>query len=191
MDFKQQLEKSIDRDEVRALYLAAGLDLEADLNALNAATRIKADPKAAEYLERDIIYNGQIHIPVLTLHTKGDGLVVVENETAYKDVVDEAGNGAFLRRDFIDRAGHCAFTPAETIAAVGKLLDRVETGKWHEDASQLNAAAAALGPQFNIFETSTGSIVATPPAFIYLQPGPYLRPFDALSRGCWFGFGCN
>jgi hypothetical protein len=176
VDFKQQLEKSIDRDEVRALYLAAGLDLEADLNALNAATRIKADPKAVEYLERNIIYNGQIHIPVLTLHTKGDGLVVVENETAYKDVVDEAGHGAFLRRDFIDRAGHCAFTPAETIAAVGKLLDRVETGKWHGDVSELNAAAAALGPQFNIFETSEGSIGATPPAFIHLQPGPYFAP---------------
>ncbi|MGA8553565.1 MAG: hypothetical protein WB630_04025 [Candidatus Acidiferrales bacterium] len=190
VDFKQQLERSIDRDEVRALYLAAGLDLEADLNTLNAATRIKADPKAVEYLERNIIYNGQIHIPVLTLHTKGDGLVVVENETAYKDVVDETGHGAFLRRDFIDRAGHCAFTPAETIAAAGKLLDRVETGKWHGDVSELNAAAAALGPQFNIFETSEGSIVATPPAFIHLQPGPYLRPFDALNRGCWFGFGC-
>lgn len=190
VDFKQQLERSVDRDEVHALYRAAGLNLEADLDALNDAARIRANDKAVDYLERNIIFNGQIHIPVLTLHTKGDGLVVVENESAYKEVVDEAGNGDFLRRDFIDRAGHCAFTPAETIAAVGKLLDRVETGKWHEDVKDLNAAATALGPQFNIFETAEG-IVAVPPAFIDFHPGPYLRPFDRFSRECEFGFGCH
>jgi pimeloyl-ACP methyl ester carboxylesterase len=190
VDFKQQLERSVDRDEVQALYKAAGLDLDADLKALNQAARIKADDAAVHYLERNIIYNGEIHIPVLTLHTKGDGLVVVENESAYKDVVDEAGNGKFLRRDFIDRAGHCAFTPAETIAAVGKLLDRLDTGKWHGDVDELNAAAAALGPDFNIFATAAG-IVATPPAFIEFHPGPYLRPFDAFDRECEFGFGCH
>jgi len=65
---------------------------------------------------------------VLTLHTKGDGLVVVQNESAYKQVVEEAGNERFLRRAFVSRAGHCAFTPAETIASVQKLLDRLDTG---------------------------------------------------------------
>ena len=124
-------------------------------------------------------YNGQIDFPVLTLHTKGDGLVVVQNESAYRHVVDEEGNGELLRRDFIDRAGHCAFTPAETIAAVEKLLDRLKTGQWHDrTAAELNASAAALGPAFNIFASSSGAIVATPPAFIDLIPGPYLRPFD-------------
>src|SRR6185312_4285547 len=111
-------------------------------------------------------FNGQIHIPVLTLHTKGDGLVVVENESAYKDVVDEGGNARFLRQTYVARAGHCAFTPAETIAAVETLLTRLVTGKWpHDlDAADLNAAASALGPNFNIFATSQG-IVPTAPAF--------------------------
>lgn len=191
VDFEDQLERSVDREEVHALYKAAGLNLQEDLKALNHAARIKADPKAVEYLENNIIFNGRIHIPVLTLHTKGDGLVVVENESAYKDVVRDAGNEEFLRRDFIDRAGHCAFTPAETIAAVGKLLDRLDTGKWHErEASDLNAAAAALGPTFNVFPTSQG-LVPTPPAFFEFRPGPYLRPFDAFDRECEFGFGCH
>ncbi len=65
---------------------------------------------------------------MLTLHTKGDGLVVVQNESAYKNVVDEAGNGELLRRTFVDRAGHCAFTPAETIAAAQTLVNRLDTG---------------------------------------------------------------
>lgn len=191
VDFKDQLARSVDRDEVHALYKEAGLNLEEDLNALNHAARIKADPEAVEYLENNIIFNGRIHIPVLTLHTKGDGLVVVENESAYKDTVDDAGNRDLLRRNFVDRAGHCAFTPAETIAAVGKLLDRLDTGKWHEgQASDLNAAAAALGPNFNVFPTSQG-IIPVPPAYFEFTPGPYLRPFDAFSRECEFGFGCH
>jgi pimeloyl-ACP methyl ester carboxylesterase len=178
VDFRQQLAKSIDLFEVVALYEAAGLDLNSDLETLNRAARISADPPAFEYLKHNIVYDGQIDFPVLTLHTKGDGLVVVQNESAYRHVVDEEGDGELLRRDFIDRAGHCAFTPAETIAAVEKLVDRLNTGRWHEPtASELNASAAALGPAFNIFATSAG-VVAVPPAFIDFVPSPYLRPFD-------------
>jgi pimeloyl-ACP methyl ester carboxylesterase len=191
VDFEDQLERSRDREEVRALYKEAGLNLHDDLEALNHAARIKANPEAVEYLENNIIFNGRIHIPVLTLHTSGDGLVVVENESAYKKVVDEAENERFLRRAFVHRAGHCSFTPAETIAAVGKLLGRLDTGKWPEaEPDDLNAAAAALGPDFNIFATSQG-IVPTPPAFFEFRPGPYLRPFDDFSRECEFGFGCH
>src|SRR5580658_2983388 len=192
VDFRQQLAKSLDLPEVVALYEAAGLDLNSDLETLNRAARISADPPAFEYLKNNIVYNGQINFPVLTMHTKGDGLVVVENESAYRHVVDEEGNGDLLRRDFIDRAGHCAFTPAETIAAVEKLLDRLNTGRWHEPtAAELNASAAALGPAFNIFASSSGAIVATPPAFIDFIPGPYLRPFDLGNdqRGPGWGDG--
>src|SRR5580700_10319469 len=131
VDYRKQFEKSINRDEVWALYQTAGLSLEGDLDALNDAGRIKADPSAVDYLKQNIIFNGQIDIPVLTMHTKGDGLVVVENESAYKDVVDRVDdNRRLLRQTFVDRAGHCAFTPAETIAAVETLLERLETGHW-------------------------------------------------------------
>ncbi len=117
---------------------------------------------------------------MLTLHTKGDGLVVVQNESAYIHVVDEAGNEQFLRRAFVSRAGHCTFTPAETIASVQRLLGRLDTGKWHDvEAGDLNNAAAALGPGFNIFPTPNG-IAPVPPAFIDFRPARYLRPFDAL-----------
>jgi pimeloyl-ACP methyl ester carboxylesterase len=174
VDYRRQLANSIDRDEVQALYEQAGLSLDADLETLQNTVRISADPEALHYLEKNIVFNGEIHIPVLTLHTKGDGLVVVQNESAYEQVVDEAGNGEFLRRGFVSRAGHCTFTPAETIVAVQKLLDRLDTGEWHDlEANDLNNAALALGP-FN-----TNGIVFVPPAFIDFSPAPYLRPFDA------------
>jgi len=182
VDYRRQLEHSIGRDQVRALYEAAGLDLDADLKLLNETVRISADPQAVHYLERNIIFDGEIHIPVLTLHTKGDGLVVVQNESAYRKVVDEAGNGAFLRRAFVDRAGHCTFTPGETIAAVQTLINRLDTGRWQDvDSTDLNNAAAALGPGFNIFGTPHG-VVPVPPAYIKFDPNRYLRPFDSLTE---------
>jgi len=172
VDYRVQLAHSIDRNEVHALYEQAGLSLDADLQALNDTARISANPDAVRYLEKNIIFNGEIHFPVLTLHTKGDGLVVVQNESAYKEVVEDAGNKEFLRRAFVSRAGHCTFTPAETIAAVQRLIDRLDTGEWHDVvAGDLNNSAAALGPFFNI----------VPPAFIEYRPARYPRPFDALT----------
>jgi pimeloyl-ACP methyl ester carboxylesterase len=192
VDYRIQLDRSIGRAQVEALYQQAGLDLDADLKVLNDTARISADREAVHYLENNIIFDGRIHIPVLTLHTTGDGLVVNENESAYKQIVDEEGNGEFLRRTFVSRAGHCAFTPAETIAAVETLIARLDTGRWHDvDASDLNNAATALGPAFNLYVTTQGAVVPTPPAYIEFEPSPYLRPFDQLTADCHFGFFCG
>ncbi len=194
VNFTQQLRKSADYREVVALYKAAGLSLRSDLRTLNRAARISADPNAVAYLSRNISFDGRISIPVLTMHTTGDGLVVPENEQAYAAVVRRAGNAALLRQIFVDRAGHCAFTPAETITAVQVLLNRVSTGKWNAAALQpasLNATAAALGPQYNIFTAQgptcpVGSpvdgVCATAPAFVAFRPASFLRPFDLAFR---------
>lgn len=192
VNYRHQLENSASLNEVVALYEQAGLSLDSDLNALEDAARISPDRHAIEYVERNIVYNGDIHIPVLTLHTTGDGLVVVENESAYSQVVGEDGNGQFLRRTFVARAGHCAFTPAETISAVQTLLARLETGEWPDvDSSRMNAAAAALGPGFNIFTNPQGMIVPVPPAFVDFKPAQYLRPFDGEAEECEFESPCH
>jgi len=180
VNYVAQLAKSSDLSEVVALYHAAGLSLTHDLQTLNHTARISAKPSAVNYLAQNIAFDGQISVPVLTMHTTGDGLVVPQNEQAYQQVVDQAGNGRLLRQIFVDRAGHCAFTPAETIIAAQTLLNRLGTGHWNDEAltpADLNAEAAALGPAYNIF--STGSAVSpTAPAFLRYQPTPYLRPFD-------------
>jgi pimeloyl-ACP methyl ester carboxylesterase len=198
VNFAQQLRKSADYREVVALYKAAGLSLRSDLSTLNHAGRISADPQAVAYLARNISFDGRITVPVLTMHTTGDGLVVPENEQAYAAVVRRAGNSRLLRQIFVDRAGHCAFTPAETITAVQILLNRVSTGRWDATALQpanLNAAAAALGPDYNIY-TAQGStcpvgspvdgVCATAPAFVAFRPTRYLRPFDLPFGRRWF-----
>ncbi len=183
VNYFAQLARSADLREVTALYHAAGLSLTADLQKLNRAQRISASPSAVRYLAQNIAFNGHLAVPVLTMHTTGDGLVVPENEQAYQSVVDRAGDGRMLRQIFVHRAGHCAFTPAETISAVQVLLGRLDTGRWNPaalDPARLNDQAAALGPSYNIF--AVGSTVSpTGPEFVRYRPAPYLRPFD-LSR---------
>ncbi len=175
VDYAHQLSISPDRDEVTALYGASGLDLQSDLRALNSGARVAADPAAAAYLDRNVSFDGQLNTPVLTMHTTGDGLVIPPNEGAYANAVSDAGNGALLRQTFVHRAGHCAFTEAETVAALQVLLKRLDTGRWDGAALQpavLNASALAQGDLENLF---FGAV--TQPAFVDFSPAPYPRPF--------------
>jgi pimeloyl-ACP methyl ester carboxylesterase len=175
VDYSHQLSISVDRDEVKALYSAAGIVLLSDLRSLNAGPRVAADPSAAAYLDRNVSFDGQLNIPVLTMHTTGDGLVIPPNEGAYANAVSVAGQSDLLRQTFVHRAGHCAFTEAETVAAIQVLLKRLDTGRWDDAALQpaaLNASALAQGELENVFFGAN-----TPPAFVDFSPAPYPRPF--------------
>ena len=178
VDYEKQLKNSVDFTEVQALYQKAGINLQDDVQAVNDAARIKAKTSSVTYLEHNIIFDGQIDLPVLTLHTKGDGLVVVEDESAYKDVVDEEHNGALLRQLFVHRAGHCEFTPAETVVAFTALVSRLDTGKWPQlGPVTLNQSAKALGSKFNVLSVG-GKNVHVAPAYFKFHPPVFLRPFD-------------
>jgi alpha-beta hydrolase superfamily lysophospholipase len=181
VNYKEQFEHSVNAAEVRALYKEAGLSLEDDLETLNNAVRISANPNSVNFLEQNIVFNGDIHIPVLTMHTEGDGLVSNQNENAYRHTVDRAGNERFLRQIFVHRAGHCSFSPAETLSALGSLLQRLDTGRWPDlQPDSLNATADAFGLSFNITVDAKGHIVPAGPSFFRFRPAQFLRPFDAF-----------
>jgi len=176
VDYRRQLAQSADRAEVEALYAQAGLSLDADLRALNAGAGIKPDAQAVAYLDRNISFDGNVTVPVLTMHTTADGLVVPQDETAYADVVAAAGKQSLLRQVFVHRAGHCAFTNAEVIVLVQALLKRLDSGTWDDAALEpaaMNGAATALGAAYN----SLAGLLAMQPAFTAFAPGPYPRPF--------------
>jgi len=181
VDYREQLVKSADRQEVEALYKQAGLSLKQDLNTLNGTPRIAAQPSAVRYLNQFITFNGDLDIPVLSMHTTGDGLVVNQDEQAYKSVVDESGDSNQLRQIFVHRAGHCAFTPAETLAAFQTLINRLNTSKWDNSTNPdlLNQEAAALGPNLNVFIVPPTTLVPTDPAFVHFRPTVFLRPFES------------
>jgi len=176
VDYVHQLAISSNNAEVSALYTTAGLDIAADLRTLNAGTRIKADPKAVAYLDRFISFDGNLSVPVLTMHTVGDGLVIPQDETAYGDVVRAAGKQDLLRQLFVHRAGHCAFSAAETIMAIEAMIARLDTGNWGGPAlapGPLNDGALSLGDSYQ----TVGGFLISPPAFENFTPGPYPRPF--------------
>lgn len=182
VDYAKKLKHSVNYSEVLALYAAAGLSLDADLATLKNTPRIKADPGALTYLSDNVIYNGRLPFPVLTLHTTGDGLVPVENEWAYRRVVDEAHDRPMLRQTFVHRAGHCEFTPAETITALQALDLRMTTGVWKElEVPKLNNNASLLGPELNVLAAG-GVLVPTPPAFLKFEPSEFLWIFDAFTQ---------
>lgn len=175
VDYGHLLSISPDRDEVIALYSAAGLDLQSDLRTLSGGVRVQADPAAARYLDRYISLDGKLGIPVLTMHTTGDGLVIPPNESAYADAVQAAGSSGLLRQVFVHRAGHCTFTPAETVAAVQVMIKRLDSGRWDDSAlvpGALNASARAQDESLNAFFGA-----AAAPAFIDFKPAPFPRPF--------------
>lgn len=181
VDYGALLATSINREEVEHLYATAGLDLRADLDRLAGEPRIEADPAAVSYLEGHIVFSGDLGgVPVLTVHTDGDGLVTSDNEHAYADVVAWAGQEVFLRQLYIHRGGHCTFTFAEILTALGVLVERIESGAWPPrlEPAVLNAAAAGLGATENTLPSGH----PTPPAFFDLAPRPFTRPHDARSK---------
>ena len=183
VDYPKAFAAAPSRPEVEALYSQAGLDLAADLGRIQASPRISADPAAVAYLDGNISFNGSLGVPVLTLHTTGDGLVVVENEAAYADVVAAGSDGAMLRQLFVHRANHCIFTPAEQIAAFQVLFDRLERGSWPStEALVLNTEAAGLGSKYNGGQLpGSASPITVPPAFLAFSPPAFPRQFDSRS----------
>ena len=177
VDYQELLAASINRDEVEALYESASVDLGADLERLASEARLEADRAAAAYLERHIIFNGDLGgVPVLTLHTSGDGLVTPDQARAYADVVDAAGNQDLLRQLYVRRGGHCTFSFAEILTALEALVSRIERGCWPDLAPDaLNGLAGRSGPQSNVLPS--GEPVEA--QFFHFEPPPFPRPFDA------------
>jgi len=176
VDYCELLAGSTSRDVVESLYAAAGLDLDRDLERLGAEPRIAADPAALDYLERHIVLSGDLGgVPVLTLHTDGDGLVTPDHQQAYADVVNAAGQQDLLRQLFIHRAGHCTMTLAEVVTALDALIERIEGGSWpHLGPRTLNDATRGQGAQSNV-------LVSGRPAearFFDFDPPPFTRRYD-------------
>ena len=118
---------SLDVDEITYLD-SLGVDAAGLLAAMNAQTDIVAPRPSREYIERYADFTGKIKGPVLTIHTKFDGLAILNNESAYKETVEAAGDGALLVQAFTNGIGHCAFTPEQLFAAVEAMDYWLETG---------------------------------------------------------------
>jgi pimeloyl-ACP methyl ester carboxylesterase len=135
VDYRVLLEGSGRRAQVEAMYAAAGLDIEADLERLNAAPRIAADPAAASYMRDNYTPDARPGVPVLAVQRKGDGVTSPSLQRAYADAALERVGPELIRSLWLDGAGHCNFTPDEIVAAVEMLDARVRDGVWPASAA--------------------------------------------------------
>jgi pimeloyl-ACP methyl ester carboxylesterase len=149
---------------VRSLYARAGLDLQADLRKLAQAPRVPADPQAVAAMKAHYVPTGELRAPLLALQTVSDPYTLTEFTGDYARLAPLA------RGVYVQRAGHCNFTPAETLTALQALEERISKGSWNTAASTLNRQAQALD--------------AGPAAFTEHSPAPLLRSCNAKPGGC-------
>ena len=98
-------------------------------DALNAGVaRYASDPSAVNYFEHYYTPTGELHIPVISLHTMRDPLVPVFHETMYAKAVDDAGASQYLLQRTFDVFGHLNLQDADVAAAFFALVDWVHTG---------------------------------------------------------------
>ncbi|MFZ5567163.1 MAG: hypothetical protein ACOY95_09195 [Pseudomonadota bacterium] len=122
----------------------------ADDAALNAAVlRYPADPAAVARLAEDTDLTGRIGVPVLTVHGIHDPTAFVELQSAYRQTLERAGNGARLVQVYSDHNAHSYLSDPTYVALFEALLQWVEKGEKPTPASVAagcQRAEATFGP---------------------------------------------
>jgi hypothetical protein len=115
------------------IYVGSGNDF-----ALNdGVKRYRADAAAASYLARWYTPSGKLTHPLLELHDSGDPLVPASTAFEYALIAQRAGHGDNFVQQYVNREGHCAFTPDEIGHAFDELVDWVRNGK-RPESGKLN-----------------------------------------------------
>jgi pimeloyl-ACP methyl ester carboxylesterase len=95
--------------------------------ALNAAVeRIESDGRARAYARRFYQPIGNLHAPLVTLHTTLDEVVPFQHELNYSNLVATKNKSAFLSVIPIPRYGHCNFTSQEIFQAFSLMVQQGE-----------------------------------------------------------------
>lgn len=122
------------------------MSLDSDLRALRDAPRTTADARAIKWWSspgRTVL--GEPKVPLLRVHTSGDGAVTPAMAQGYDAAVKARGYSEFYRTAFVRAPGHCTFTPAEIAASVETVMRRLNTGRWGSTSpDSLNALARRL-----------------------------------------------
>jgi len=134
------------KNAVEELYRQAGLDLDEDLQELELAPRIEADPEALEYWSQPgRTTKGDPKVPLLRMHEIGDSVVAVSPVRGYTHLVETNDKGDLYRTAFVEAPTHCGFTIAETAVAIETMMRRLDTGTWEStEPDAMNRRAQAM-----------------------------------------------
>ncbi len=121
---------------VGVTYNDAGIDA--------SIQRVAYESKPHKELEKNFTPKGEVNATkIVSIHTDGDGLVIVEQEKEYQDVVPASN----LSTAIVDEAGntHCGFTSPELVAGWEELLDWIAGGP-QPTAQDIQDRCLTLGP---------------------------------------------
>ena len=101
-----------------------------DAFALNAGVkRYRADAKAAAYVARWYTPSGNLQHPLLALHDTGDPLVPASGAFDYMLAVQRSGHAENFTQQFVNKDGHCVFTPEEIGQGFDELVSWIHEAK--------------------------------------------------------------
>jgi pimeloyl-ACP methyl ester carboxylesterase len=124
-------------DNRNTIYIGTSND-----NAVNdGVKRYAADPGALTYLQRYYTPTGHLTRPVLAIHTTYDQLVPPSGPGNYELLARTAGAGDSFVVQYVERDGHCNFTPEEIDRAFAELR------QWRNKGAQPKAGRMAVGDQ--------------------------------------------
>lgn len=145
VDYRTMLRNLANADIVYELYRLAGLDIETDLDKLAEAPRVSADVDALQWAATQV-WHGNLPFPVLTMNNIGDNISAVAAQESFQRTVNRRGDPELLRQVYVNSAGHCGFSPAETATAIDTLVDRLDSGSWDDTTNHftMNSKASLL-----------------------------------------------
>ncbi|MBR7833322.1 alpha/beta hydrolase [Actinospica durhamensis] len=134
--------------QIKALYRASGLDLDADLATLDHHETYASEGDSLARTRATSDNTGRLQVPELDVHTVSDQLAPVQFEATYAQRVARAGDSGLLRQTYVNAVGHCDFTDADYVAAIDAMNTVVAQRQWTSGVTVagLNRAADALDP---------------------------------------------
>ncbi len=109
--------------------------------------RFTADPAAVALVKTDGDPTGKLPIPVVSIHSINDPQVPVEQQSAYRGVVNAAGSGDRLVQAYTDERAHTGQSAPELAAALDAVAQWVEKGT-KPSAQSILAACEAMKATF-------------------------------------------
>ena len=102
---------------------------------------------------------GRLSIPLLTMHTTGDGQVPINQAQILQRRAHAAGRDRLLVQRVVEDPGHCGFSTAEQENGFRSLVDWVENGRRPSGTSLQHADLRRLDRTFEL-EPRTGTAAA-------------------------------
>lgn len=138
VDYFRQLRKSGREEFVRQFYRKAGLDLDADLAALDAQ-RVSASASAVDYMAAHYVPTASPAVPLLVVQALGDTVTSPSLQQGYA----AAAPARMVQSLYLAQGGHCQFSPNQLVDAIARMQHRLDTGRWRAPGPTYNSAQPA------------------------------------------------